>query len=188
MHHFQNMKITAIIFGFFEIISFINGSQKIDTIKIEVVNCMSSITYSFDGDSVVIKDKLFPKQTYSSNKVDTVDLTRFVIVAKKMLETKGDEVLDNACVMDGFHIKVYLTINGDKKKIFIGNYYDTRVDSLVTIFDKYINRENEILKYNAFRYSKSPDRIKEMIDDQKSCTEVPSEEMKRHLLHSFCEY
>jgi hypothetical protein len=188
MRHYSSMKIPTLIFGLFAISCNTVRSQQTDTFKIEVVSCMSSITYSFDGDSVVIKDKAYRQKAYSSNKVGIADFQKFRLVANKMLEIKGDEVLNNPCIADGFHVKVYLRLKNDNKRIFIGNYYDSRVDSLISIFEKYINRNDDVLKYNGFSYSKSSKEIQKMIAEQTSCTEKISDKMKEYLLHSFCEY
>ena len=176
------MKTLLTIFGFFILFSCKDSDKKqTNTIKIEVVNCLTSMAYSFDGDSVVIKQVPY---IYWGTKVDTNDLKKYTAIATKILEIKEDEVFDNVCVSDGFQIKVRTTYNGKSKILFVGNYYDSRVDSVISIFDKYINRENEFLKYNAFRYPKSMDRIKEMITDQEACPITLSDERKKDILRS----
>ena len=155
-------------------------------IKIIVLNCMSSIAYEFNGDTVTINDHDRP-YIFSLSRVTKTDSAKFVNIAKKICLIKTDEVLDNACINDGFHLKIYLEYNGNKKKIFIGNYYDARIDSLLSIFDKYIDRNNEILKYNAFSYGHSKEYIQEMKESQKLCDFKTNKEMKQHLLNVFCE-
>lgn len=182
------MKFFFLIQGLFILSSSNCISQRNDTIKIEVINCQSSIVYFFDGDSVIIKDEFFQPQIFSGVKTGSTDYKRFSAIARLMFETKGDEVLDIPCIQDGFAFKIYISFNSQHKKIFVGNYYDKRADSLIKIFDKYINRENPILKYNAFRYPDNAETINEMIVEQNACDMVISEEMKKHLLHRFCEY
>ena len=76
------------------------------------------------------------------------DLIKLKNTLKALVSTPGDELLDNNCVNDGFNFKIYLYSDRLEKKIFVGNYYDERVDQLTALFESHLLKSG----INIFSY------------------------------------
>jgi hypothetical protein len=134
-------------------------------LNIVLVDCQSRGTVSYDGDYVT-----FAYPQYSlRKKVKANDRSEISRLSKVLLSNKSDEIIDNACVNDGFHFQVILTTKNIRKRIFIGNSYDERVNPLVGILNAYVDPENEFFQLNGIIFISNEERKQELIEHKAEC-------------------
>jgi len=119
-------------------------------------------------------------------KIDKTDSELFQIITSVFLKKRDNEILYNHCVDDGFNFKIYLYTDTVVKKIFIGNYYDKRVDQLTTLFDKYLIKAGLDEASYKIGYA-NKESVANLIKSQDSCTMIAPDDYKKHLLDNWCE-
>lgn len=134
-------------------------------LKIVLVNCQARGTVSYDGAYVTFA---YPKYSLRK-KVSAKDISEISKLSKILLSNKADEIIDNHCVNDGFHFQLILTTKSIRKRIFIGNSYDERVNPLVGILNSYVDPENEFFQLNGIPFISSEERKQELINNKAAC-------------------
>lgn len=51
----------------------------------------------------------------------------------------------NICVDDGLHLKFVLSTENRLKKVYVGNYYEARLNSIALILNSYLKRTKNCL-------------------------------------------
>jgi hypothetical protein len=103
---------------------------------------------------------------------------------------KGNEVWLNHCIDDGTNLK-FKIIDHDiiVKKVFVGNYMDRRLNKIILIINKYLEKINTNSFIAVLGYgSNNENYIKNEIADQESCPMTASEKYKNAMLNSWCEF
>ena len=104
----------------------------------------------------------------------------------KIFKKRHDEVWLNHCIDDGTNLKFHLSKNGFTKKVFVGNYFDERLNVIALVLNKYI-LEIETPYIVTIPYGTSnKGNIKEQIKRQRKCKDAP-EEYKERMLNVWCE-
>lgn len=158
--------------------------------RIRLYSCETGLIYEITTTEIALEGTWFvpndSSKTFMRTRIDKSDNELFLIIASSILKTKGNEILYNHCVNDGFNFKIYLYGNSVEKKIFVGNYNDKRVDQLTSLFDKYLIKAGlGGISYKIGYGSK--EAIEDLIKSQNSCNMVAPDDYKKYLLDNWCE-
>jgi hypothetical protein len=178
-----------IFWFFFFSLPFKNFAQ--NTIKsrtIYILSCESGILYKHEKNKIIVEGGPFfgskPDEVISKQQTSSNDTKKINLLFDNFTQIPDDDLLSNDCVADGFNFKIFLKSDNILKRILVSNYYDSRVDSLLKIFDKYITVSDGNFQYNRMGYGNDS---KELIESQNSCTNKTTEDHKKFLLNEFCE-
>ncbi len=175
---------------FFFSISFkIFAQNNIKSRTIYILSCQSSILYKYEKNQIIVESVPFYGQTsknevISKQQILSTDIEKINVLSDNFFQIPDDELLSNDCVADGFNFKIFLKTDNKLKRILVSNYYDSRIDSLLKIFDKYINVSDSNFQYNRIGYG---DSSKELIESQNNCERKTPNDFKQHLLKEWCE-
>ncbi|GEM_PF-3879417 len=148
------------------------------------------------GVDLELKDTTYYLSSTWPVRKDTVqiakqDLKKLKASVEDMFMTSGDEFWSVPCVSDGFHLKLYLSLNQQTKKIYIGNYFDLRYNEIALILNKYLPEDSEYHYRLPYGIS-DPKHIKEALERSKNDPELypecqAPEHYKQRMLHEWCE-
>lgn len=159
-------------------ISWAVNSQSID---FELCICRGLYECSLRNDSLTAKGLGF--------KIDTViskeDSDSLQVLFNEILKTPGNEAWLNICVDDGLHLKFVLITENRLKKVYVGNYYEARLNSIALILNSYLKRTKKLS--GAIPYGRTDkEAIREKIESQNNCKGAP-DGLKKDRLYSWCK-
>lgn len=137
-------------------------------LQILLVNCQSQYSISYDGTYVNFVDTVYSGY-YVRKEVSLKDRVHLSTASKTLLLDKKDEIIDNFCIVDGFHFQLIIKTKDTRKRIFVGNSYDARVNELVGIFITYLDSTYEPFKLNGIPYFDTEESKSYMLKRQEDC-------------------
>ncbi len=181
----------TLLLSFFSVLVTLKGlGQDVhnSNITVNIISCETSIIWRIRNDSLLIEmsDDLLPNQSKFALQVKILkeDLKKIDSAFVKLTSSPENEVLVNECIDDGFNFKMYLNDGNIKKKIFVGNYYDSRVDSLTKIITWYVKKSGLYLGNYGIGCDDDPERS---VKSQERCHIILTESHRKSYLDRWCE-
>ncbi|MBO6879665.1 hypothetical protein [Winogradskyella sp.] len=174
--------LTLIVFTLFSC----SKGSKYKPYEFVLLNCESHSLVEVKGNSLHYKNSLFNEPEYNAI-LEKSDFDNLNIQFEKLLKNNNhDEVWLNHCISDGTNLKFILSKGGASKKVFVGNYFDERLNKIVLILNKYL-KERETNYIPTISYGTTDeDIIKRKIESQNLCDDAP-EEYKESMLNRWCK-
>jgi len=178
------MKHNLFIIIFFLFNSNINAQKN----ELRLYDCETTSLITLKNGTLNFKNNLIKPLKFEF-KLSKSDIEKINFEIKNILKIKGNEVWENYCIDDGNNMK-FKILNKNKiiKKVFVGNYMDRRLNKIVIIINNYLKqiKSSSILTL-SYGYENEKDILKE-IDEQNNCPMISSEEHKKSMLNSWCEF
>ena len=126
-------------------------------------------------------------QRKDTEQILSADIEKVKTAVEDIFKKPEDEYWSVFCMNDGFSMKLYLTLEGQKKKIFISNYFDHRYNIIALVLNKYLPENPEILYRLPYGIT-DPVEINRALERSKNNPEcqAPDHHIQR-MLHEWCE-
>ncbi|WP_046742913.1 hypothetical protein [Kordia zhangzhouensis] len=158
---------------------------KAQTIEFKLYHCESTSLVRIKKDSLHFENLLL-KPVKEDTLISKNDLDSLNLLFQDILKKKGDEVWLNHCVDDGTNLKFIITRNGISKKVFVGNYFDHRLNKIALIINKYLKKVNAEFITTIPYGTTNESIIEKEVGSQNNCEEAP-ESYKKSMLNEWCE-
>ncbi|MBK8701797.1 MAG: hypothetical protein IPN29_20430 [Saprospiraceae bacterium] len=165
-------------------------AQNPSSYLITIYSCETGVQYKLRNDSLFLASERGSSdgkyQVIMAYKINDSERMSVKNAISTIMRNTEDEIFINPCVDDGFHLKIYVRKDKVKKKVFVGNYYDERIDSLTGLFDKCLLKNKiDMVAYSIGYGSKeSRDRI---IQSQNLCCQKITPDYRKSLIDLWCE-
>ena len=180
----------TVFFFLFIIVTAASAQSQSKPVSLKLYSCETGLIYSIDSNEIALTGTWFvPNDStnlFMRTKLDSAGLAVYSNAVNGFMNIPGDEILYNNCVDDGFNFKIYLYEDSLVKKIFVGNYYDERVDKLTALFDLYVAENVAGNDHYHIGYGDAGN-IENIIKDQQACTETTPKKYLDYLLNKWCE-
>jgi hypothetical protein len=162
--------------------------------EFQLYHCESSLLIQINNDSLYYENKTFDAPEYKTS-ITKKDLALLNRKLHAIFQKKGNETWYNHCIDDGVNLKFMITKNGISKKVFVGNYFDTRLNEIALIINKYLKEVTHRFKskYGTINSKTSipygiinKNQIKGAIKQQANCPNAPKE-YREYLLNEWCD-
>ena len=160
-----------------------------DEFSIMIKDCLTGVKLEVKGDMYHLSSD-WPRRV-DSVKIDRKDLAKLKASVQDIFKTSGDEFLSVYCIADGFHNKLFLQLNEQTKKIYIGNYFDLRYNEIALVLNQYLPAGSEYLFRLPYGIT-DPEEIKKALkrsenDPEKNPECQAPDHIKHEMLHEWCE-
>lgn len=160
-----------------------------DELGIFIRICATGVDLELKGDKYYLCSR-WPERK-DTVKIAPDDLERLNESIQDIFKTSDDEFWSVPCIADGFHLKLYLTLNQQTKKIYIGNYFDLRYNDIALILNKYLPEDPEY-RYRLPYGISDPEQIKKALKRSQNDPDLypecqAPEHYKQRMLHEWCE-
>jgi hypothetical protein len=182
------MKIIFLLLIFLSVLNL-----KAQGIKFRLYHCESTKLIQIYKDSLFFESSLLDSMKYKTviNEKDLKILKRQFL---KISQKRADEIWLNNCIDGGINLKFIICKDTLLKKVFVGNYYDKRLNKIVLIINKYVKgvksyfwyKGEKISTITTIPYTLNKNEAKEYYKIQKNCDEAPLK-YKNYLLNEWCE-
>ena len=172
---------TALTFLLFAILGKLNAQ----VIEFKLYSCESSSLIQIKGDSLHFENLMFEPRILDTL-IDEFDLAQLQLQFEMILKKRKDEVWLNACIDDGTNLKFIIKKEGFSKKVFVGNYFDRRLNEIALIINKYLLKVKSRYILSIPYGMTDKESIREEIRSQKRCKKAPAE-YKERMLNTWCE-
>ena len=158
--------------------------------RITIYSCETNAKYKFRNDSLFLESDWESRNgntnVIMATKINDSDLIIIRNITLTLMNPLENELLLNNSINDGFNFKVYLYSDSLAKKIFVGNYYDERIDRLTSLFEKYLIKNKIDMDGYSIGYGtkEGNDRL---IRSQKLCDQKIPDSYKKWLIDGWCE-
>lgn len=175
------MKILALI-----ILLFIGFTLNGQIYEFKLWDCRSQTKWHIKDSNLNCKVLLLETISFDTT-INRTNIDSLNILFQDILSENGDEVWLNHCIDDGTNLKFIISHNGVSKKVFVGNYFDDRLNKIALIINPYLTNFKGPYFESTIDYgSRNMEWIKAEIESQNSCPEA-SEDYKISLLNKWCE-
>jgi len=161
------------------------GKLNAQVIEFKLYACESSSLIQIKGDSLHFENLMFEPRILDTL-IDEFDEAQLQLQFEMILKKRKDEVWLNACIDDGTNLKFIIKKEGFSKKVFVGNYFDRRLNEIALIINKYLLKIKSRYIVSIPYGMTDKESIREEIKSQKRGKEAPSE-YKEHMLNTWCE-
>lgn len=154
--------------------------------EFKIMSCESHNRYILKENQFQFESKVFRPIKFDTI-ISNEDLLILNSEFSKILSKKEDEVWLNYSINDGENLKFILSDGTNSKKVFVGNYYDERLNKIALILNKYLSSIMAGFHVKIPYGTLNEKAIKEFIERQSKSDEAPKE-YKENMLNNWCEF